>query len=282
MGLIMELIMSIKRIFILMVASVSICSLVQAGPRDEAVASVTVYKETLAGEVVYHYTLTNKGLYPITAVSIGFDYYHGEPELSGLKPKNILAPALWSSRIIGMEESDNFEIRWESSSSPLHSGQTLSGFSVSRTEHDKRLVKSHWSVIIDGPPVHASSILQAIDTTSIDTVPPQITVNLSPDAIWPPNNKLVNVTAEITVTDDKDPSPTVRLLTVECNECSNIGLDVLRADIQTDDRAFQVRASRTGKRKEGRVYTFIYEARDSSGNIATGKGTVIIPHDQRR
>ena len=132
----------------------------QAAPRDKSVASVTVYKEALASEAVYHYTLINKGQYPITAFSIGFDYYHGVPELSGLNLQGIYAPASWSGRVIDMEESDNFEIRWETSS-PLQPGQTLRGFKVSHTGHDQQFINSHWTVIIDGPPGHASSILQA-------------------------------------------------------------------------------------------------------------------------
>jgi hypothetical protein len=137
-----------------------LCLFVQAAPGDESIASVTVYKEVLPSEVVYHYTLTNKGQFPITAVSIGLDYSRGVPELSGPDPKGIVAPALWTSRVINMEESDNFEIRWETSSSPLRPGQSLSGFKVSRTGHDEQFINSHWTVIIDGTPVHASSILQ--------------------------------------------------------------------------------------------------------------------------
>lgn len=279
----MESIMGIiQRILMCIVVFSAFLPFVQAAPRDESVASVTVYKEALASEVVYHYTLTNKGQYPITAFSVGFDYYHGVPELSGLNPQGIYAPASWSSRVIDMEESDNFEIRWETSSSPLQPGQSLSGFKVSRTGHDQRFINSHWTVIIDGPPVHASSILQVDDTPPTDTVPPQISVVLSPNVIWPPNNKLINVTAEISISDERDPNPAVKLVSVECNECSDINLDVFDAVVQTDDREFQVKASRTGKRKEGRVYTFTYQAEDSSGNIANATATVSIPHDKRK
>lgn len=272
---------TIQRLLMCIAFYAAFLSMVQAAPCDESVASVTVYKEVLASEVVYHYTLTNKGQYPITAFSIGFDYYHGVPELSGANPQGIYSPASWSNRIIDMEESDNFEIRWETSSSPLQPGQSLSGFKVSRTEHAQQFISSHWTAIIDGPPVHASSLLQIEDTPPTDSIPPQISVTLSPNEIWPPNNKLFNVTADISVSDDRDPSPIVKLVAIECNECSNIGLNVVGADVQTDDREFQVKASRTGRRKEGRVYTFTYEAKDSSGNMASATATVSIPHDQR-
>ncbi|MCI0556123.1 MAG: hypothetical protein L0287_34715, partial [Anaerolineae bacterium] len=166
----MELVMGIiQRILMCIAVYAAFLSIVQAAPRDESVASVTVYKEVLASEVVYHYTLTNKGEYPITAFSIGFDYYHGVPELSGLNPQGIYSPASWSSRVIEMEESDNFEIRWETSSSALQPGQSLSGFKVSRTEHGQQFINSHWTVIIDGPPVHASSVLQIEDSPPTDT-----------------------------------------------------------------------------------------------------------------
>jgi len=141
------------------VAFTAFISFVQAAPRDESAASVTVYKKVLANEVAYYYTLTNKGQYPITAVSVGFDYYHGVPELSGLNPQEIIAPAFWSSRVISMDESDNYEIRWETST-PLLPGQSLSGFKVSLAAHNQQFINSHWKVIIDGPSAHASSNFQ--------------------------------------------------------------------------------------------------------------------------
>lgn len=162
--------MNTQRMLTYIFAFTAFMPFVQAAPRDESTASVTVYKKVLANEIAYYYTLTNKGQYPITAVSVGFDYYHGVAELSGLNPQGIIAPASWSSQVISTEESNNYEIRWETST-PLLPGQSLSGFKVSLVAHNQQFINSHWTVIIDGPPAHASSKLQIKDIAYIEPYP---------------------------------------------------------------------------------------------------------------
>ena len=50
-------------------------------------------------------------------------------------------------------------------------------------------------------------------------LPPSITVEIEPNVIWPPCNKMVKVAANVTVFDDRDPSPIVSLVAITCNEC---------------------------------------------------------------
>ncbi len=90
------------------------------------------------------------------------------------------------------------------------------------------------------------------NTVVLDVTPPKIAVSLSPNSLWPPNHKLVPITANLVVTDECDPNPTVTLLSVSSNEPDN-GLgdgdtanDIVGAGTGTDDRAFQVRAERSG------------------------------------
>ena len=124
-----------------------------------------------------------------------------------------------------------------------------------------------------------------IVTRVLDIVPPKLTLALSQNSLWPPNHKLVTITASITVTDDCDPNPKVRLVSITSNEPDN-GLgdgntagDVQGAAIGTDDRTFQLRAERSG-RGTGRVYTVTYEASDASGNTTTQQATVSVPHSK--
>ena len=91
-------------------------------------------------------------------------------------------------------------------------------------------------------------------------MPPEIQVTLSPDSLWPPNHKLVTISAAVTVTDDYDPNPAVEFVSVTSSEPDNgpgdgntIG-DIAGADLGTDDRSFQLRAERSGSRS-GRTYT---------------------------
>ena len=120
---------------------------------------------------------------------------------------------------------------------------------------------------------------------ALDHTPPQVTVTLSPSALWPPNHRLVEVTATVAVTDDHDPHPTVTLVSITSSEPDN-GLgdgdtanDVQGADFGTDDRSFLLRAERSGT-GPGRTYTVTYEARDAAGNATTVTRKVLVTHDK--
>lgn len=125
------------------------------------------------------------------------------------------------------------------------------------------------------------------DTSSMtvtvqDTVAPEINVLISPDRLWPPNHKLREVHASISVTDACDPNPTIELTSVISNEPDNsIGDGNTSDDIQgvavgTADFDFQLRSERKG-RDSGRLYTVEYKATDSSGNTASASATVEAP-----
>jgi hypothetical protein len=118
----------------------------------------------------------------------------------------------------------------------------------------------------------------------VDTTPPDLTVQLSPTVLWPPNHKLVQITATITVTDKCDPNPTVRLVSIKSNEPDNgLGDGDQPNDIQAifgvDDRTFLLRSERSGG-GSGRVYTVTYEASDATGNKTTRQATVTVPKSQ--
>ncbi|HYA46911.1 MAG TPA: hypothetical protein VEF92_05110 [Burkholderiales bacterium] len=119
-------------------------------------------------------------------------------------------------------------------------------------------------------------------TRVLDIVPPTLTLALSQNALWPPNHKLATLSASITVTDNCDPNPRVRLVSITSDEADN-GLgdgdtanDIQGAAYGTDDRSFQLRAERSG-RGTGRIYTITYEASDASGNRTTQQATVTVP-----
>lgn len=119
----------------------------------------------------------------------------------------------------------------------------------------------------------------------LDVAPPTLTVTVSPTTLWPPNHQFQNITATITVTDNCDPNPTVKLVSVVSNEPEtgflgngDNGPDIQGADLGTDDRAFALRSERgTGKESTGRVYTITYRATDVSGNVRDVTATVTVP-----
>jgi len=119
----------------------------------------------------------------------------------------------------------------------------------------------------------------------VDTTAPDLTVTLSPTVLWPPNHKLVPITATITVQDICDPDPTVQLISITSSEPANglgdgnTSVDIQDASLGTDDRQFLLRAERSGS-GAGRVYTITYKATDHSGNSTTRTATVTVPKSQ--
>lgn len=120
-----------------------------------------------------------------------------------------------------------------------------------------------------------------------DTTPPVLSVQVSPDLLWPPNRKLVQVTPIIAVTDACDPAPLVSLSYIVAVDHAQtatfiadggmVAPEFLSGDVVfAGDGGIFVRAERSGKRG-GRTYTLTFQASDASGNIAEAFATVIVP-----
>ncbi|OGF22766.1 MAG: hypothetical protein A2V63_06300 [Candidatus Eisenbacteria bacterium RBG_19FT_COMBO_70_11] len=92
----------------------------------------------------------------------------------------------------------------------------------------------------------------------VDTTPPTITVTLAPDVLWPPNNKLVDIHAFVSVGDVCDADPTFVLTGImrNCIEKDEAEEDIKKpdivgADVGTPDLDFQLRAEKC--KDEGHV-----------------------------
>lgn len=118
-----------------------------------------------------------------------------------------------------------------------------------------------------------------IPFTQVDVTPPSLTVTLTPTTL-PSNGKHVPITATITVKDDYDPAPEIKLESITPSEPAKPG-DIRDASLGTDDRQFMLKADRDGRNKTGRVYTVIYSATDASGNKAAASATVTVLLDER-
>lgn len=119
-----------------------------------------------------------------------------------------------------------------------------------------------------------------------DTIPPSLTLTLSPTTLWPPNHRMVPVQAALQVSDVCDSSPNAVLASATSSEPDdapgsgdgNTTGDIQDASVSTPDTAVLLRAERSGD-GPGRVYTLTYAARDASGNMASALGIVTVPHD---
>lgn len=124
--------------------------------------------------------------------------------------------------------------------------------------------------------------LTATGTTPLqilDVAPPAFEVSLSPNILWPPNHKFVDVTTTLTSTDNCDRSPAVTLVSITSNEpADKKEPDIQGAAFGTDDRTFSLRAEReTGHDRTGRVYTVTYRVTDASNNATVKSATVTVP-----
>ena len=111
-----------------------------------------------------------------------------------------------------------------------------------------------------------------------DEIAPTLEVSVSPDTLWPPNHKYVRITAAVTASDNFDPNPVIRLVSVSSNETDN-GLDDGDTPVDIviiDDFTFDLRAERSGI-GSGRIYTITYEVTDACGNTTMQSATVIVP-----
>jgi hypothetical protein len=120
-----------------------------------------------------------------------------------------------------------------------------------------------------------------------DVTAPTITsVTATPNSLWPPNHKWINVTVSATATDacsPPAPPPTCSIDAVASNEPVNgLGDGNTAPDwVIVNAGLVQLRAERSGTRR-GRTYTITVECTDAAGNPATASTTVTVAHDQRK
>jgi len=126
----------------------------------------------------------------------------------------------------------------------------------------------------------------------IDNTPPEISVSVSPNILWPPNHKMFLISPTITVSDNCDPNPVFVLTSITMNEGeetntydpiydTTVGDGHTLNDIQIDENGnIYLRAERSGT-GTGRIYTITYTVTDASGNSTTASATVTVPHDLR-
>ncbi|MFQ5700651.1 MAG: hypothetical protein ACE5HU_02275, partial [Acidobacteriota bacterium] len=120
----------------------------------------------------------------------------------------------------------------------------------------------------------------------IDTTPPEIMLTLTPSELWPPNHRLVKVSASA-VGSDNCGDPSILLTTVissEPDDAPGGGDGATVEDIQdamlgTADLEFRLRAERSGI-GAGRIYSIVYTASDQSGNSVGVTGRVTVPHSR--
>lgn len=111
---------------------------------------------------------------------------------------------------------------------------------------------------------------------NFDYTSPVLSVDVAPKNIWPPNNKMIDVSITGMITDD---NPYLTRIVVDDE------YDLIEPSITTYgqdvNQTMQLEASRRKDDMDGRIYTIRVFAIDIAGNIALSTFYVTVPHDQR-
>jgi N-acetylneuraminic acid mutarotase len=106
----------------------------------------------------------------------------------------------------------------------------------------------------------------------IDKTAPLATLTLSPNVLWPPNNKMVKIRQSLSTSDSSGMPLVISGPAVASNEPPSAA-----GDWRVIGGELQLRATRKSKRT-GRVYTVTYTVTDIAGNSTNVTATVTVPH----
>ena len=130
-----------------------------------------------------------------------------------------------------------------------------------------------------------AEVISAEAEVTVDNTPPDISLSVDQDTLWPPNHKMVDVGFISEVLDYYDPYPDVSI-TVTSDEptatAPGAGGSTHSPDADiTDDGSVFLRAERSGK-GDGRVYEITVTATDAAGNTGSSKATVKVNHNKKK
>ncbi len=160
----------------------------------------------------------------------------------------------------------------------LRSAQVVDLAALFPGQYYRRLVGIQDPVTNNGQLVTGPLVIQPGDglllRRYIDEEPPVITSAVpSESMLWPPNHRMVDLSLAVMVTDDADPAPITRIVSVSSNEAQ--GSNAPDWEI-TGDLTLKLRAERKGS-GPGRIYTITVESVDVSGNRSTATTAVSVP-----
>ncbi|MDH5548140.1 MAG: hypothetical protein OEZ43_21395 [Gammaproteobacteria bacterium] len=249
------------------------------------------------GSVTYHYQLENNSGRSITEFLLGKSTLLGgisreiDAPLSvypvgavptvddeNLTPGENTAPSLWDA-FLQLDNSLKYFYSWRTKSgaiAAIRDGEK-SDFSLKLTTDDSAGYDGFFSVMYgeSKSPKYYTAELHKLDVS-----PPTVDIAINKDVLWPPNNKMTEIVVSSSVSDDYDPEPLVILESITSNETLQDG-DIQDAAYGTSDLRFNLKATRNGNNKDGRVYVVTYLVKDGTGNSSRGVAKVIVPHDRR-
>ena len=117
-----------------------------------------------------------------------------------------------------------------------------------------------------------------VDVVVRDTAAPTLSVQALPSLLWPHNGRMVTIGVAVESRDLCDPAPAVTLTGIDITDKKpgDPAQDIADAAYGTDDRTFQVRATRAAG-GDGRIYTAHYVVTDATGNTASAAASILVP-----
>jgi len=122
----------------------------------------------------------------------------------------------------------------------------------------------------------------------VDTQVPTLAPVLSTGILWPPNHQMVDITIQANASDNSGLPVTLSAFVISNEPVEGLGdgdlfpdWTGLVIDQGTGIISFQLRAERSGT-GDGREYTVIITATDTSGNSSSVEKIVIVPHDKSK
>ncbi len=110
-------------------------------------------------------------------------------------------------------------------------------------------------------------------TLNIDKTPPAVKITATPNALWPPNHKLTDVTIGGSSTDNLSGIASNSFKVTDEYKTTEPLISSFNSTIKLE-------AWREGNDLDGRTYTISVTTRDKADNQTQGSTTVICPHDQ--
>ncbi|TRX57165.1 hypothetical protein [Thalassomonas sp. M1454] len=113
----------------------------------------------------------------------------------------------------------------------------------------------------------------------IDKEPPEMTCIASPNEVWPPNKRMIEIEVTVTAVDQVS-GPADYFLIGVSDSLNDEDNSMAEFELGLNDTLGMVLSDREGN-VGSRYYTFTYQSEDAVGNVGTCDAVVEVPHDQR-
>jgi CHRD domain len=183
-------------------------------------------------------------------------------------------------------EGDALVVVWSVNGTAIQTNELAAGATTSATEVNfpAEFPLGTNQVSVAATDSDGNSATCSTTVTVVDTIPPVIArVTATPNCIWPPNHKMVEVKVEARVTDVCGPTRW-KIISIKSNQAVHAkGSGHTEPDWEiTGPHTANLRAERSGK-DGARIYTITVQAVDQSGNKSERKSVdVIVAHDRGR